>query len=116
MPFEDPDPTDPMTLHGVVLEAEPTLDAVREMAECFVEEYARMGFDAGRILGLFRNPGYAGPYQARERLGDHIVRSLVEEITTRWGRRLEPKSARPNTNGEIGLSVLHESSRFEAKR
>ena len=63
MPYDDPDPTDPMTLHGVAVETEddgPMID----MAACFVEEYLRSGFDADRVLGVFKTQGYAGPFLA----------------------------------------------------
>ena len=40
MPYGDPDHTDPLTLHGVVVETDdPT--CVQEMAACFIEEYLR---------------------------------------------------------------------------
>jgi len=40
MPFQDPDPTDPNMLVGVVLPAD--AEATREMAYVFAEEFARM--------------------------------------------------------------------------
>ena len=109
MPYDDPDPTDPMTLHGVVLDADepPPLEAVREMAECFVEEYARLGFDRGRILRIFANPGYAGPNMAYEMLGEKDVFKLVDDVLARWGpmKKSEPLFQR-NAQGVIGLSVI----------
>ncbi|MEK7732525.1 MAG: hypothetical protein AAB363_11780 [Planctomycetota bacterium] len=109
MPYDDPDPTDPMTLHGVVLDADepPPLGAVREMAECFVDEYARLGFDRGRILRIFTNPGYAGPYMAYEMLGENEVFELVNNVLARWGPMKKPEPLfQRNAQGAIGLSVI----------
>lgn len=39
MPYDDPDPTDPMTLHSVVVETRDN-SAMTDMAECFIDEYA----------------------------------------------------------------------------
>ena len=109
MPYDDPDPTDPMTLHGVVLDADepPSLEAVREMAECFVEEYDRLGFDRGRILRVFANPGYAGPFMAYELLGVQQVIEMVDGVLARWGpmKKSEPLFQR-NAQGVIGLSIM----------
>jgi len=43
MPYNDPDPSDPNVLVGVVLPAD--AEAMREMAYVFAEEFARMGYD-----------------------------------------------------------------------
>ena len=77
MPYDHPDPTDPMTLHGMIVETSDDR-AMREMTECFVEEYIRLGFDADRILQMFENPGYAGPYLAYQTLGLDAVRLLID--------------------------------------
>ena len=71
MPYDDPDATDPMTLHGVVVETESDA-AMRDMAECFVEEYIRSGFEADRILKMFQTQGYAGPFLAYQTLACHF--------------------------------------------
>jgi len=109
MPHDDPDPTDPMTLHGVMMEDghAPPLDAVRDMAECFIDEYARLGFDADRILHLFRTRGYAGPYMAAEMLGDGAIRELVDAVLARWGRRRVSDTAQRARNGDWSLTVFN---------
>lgn len=78
MPYDDPDPTDPMTLVGVEC---PTADegAMRVMAECFIEEYVRLGFDEERLLRLFRTRGYAGPNLAWQALGEEAIRAMIAE-------------------------------------
>ncbi len=108
MPYDDPDPTDPMTLHGVGVETDDP-DAMRNMAACFVEEYLRMGFDAERVLHLFRIKGYAGPRMAYEALGESAIQAIIDEQVRLRGPHAEKhRSAefehRPN--GDIGLMVL----------
>jgi len=71
VPYGAPDPTDPNVLVGVELPADQ--EATRDMAWVFAEEFARMGFDAPRILGLFRSPFYAGAHRALRRLGETEV-------------------------------------------
>lgn len=105
MPYEDPDPTDPMTLHGVEIETEDG-NAVYEMAECFVEEYTRLGFGADRILRMFRNRSYAGPFMALETLGETAIRELIDEfVQRRGGDRIAPPLDR-RTDGSLALNVL----------
>jgi hypothetical protein len=77
MPHHDPDPADPMALVGVTVPAE--AGAARDMAWVFAEEFARMGFDAPRILRLFASPFYAGAHQALRRLGEPEIAAIVEE-------------------------------------
>jgi hypothetical protein len=109
MPYDDPDPTDPMTLHGVLMDdgEPPSVDAVLDMAECFVEEFARMGFDANRILHLFDTKGYAGPAMAAEILGKKRVRELVDTVLARWKDRGGESSVIGEGPGRLSLAVLN---------
>ncbi len=84
MPYEDPDPEDPMMLVGVQLPAGP--EAASEMAWVFAEEFARSGFAAPEIANLFRSPHYAGAHEAWRQLGDSVIRSIVDETVAVWGR------------------------------
>jgi len=84
MPYDDPDPTDPQVLVGVVLPSNE--EATREMAYVFAEEFARMGFDAHGVLSLFKDPFYAGAHQIYQALGADAVRGIVEECVAVWGR------------------------------
>ena len=84
MPYDDPDPEDPMLLVGVTLPAGP--EAAGDMAWVFAEEFARSGFEAAQILELFRAPHYAGAHQAWRTLGDAAIRSIVDETVAVWGR------------------------------
>jgi hypothetical protein len=85
MPYDDPDPTDPQMLVGVVLPAGE--EVMRDMAYVFAEEFARMGFDAKALLDLFRNPFYAGAHQVYKSLGEDAVQVIVEECLAVWGRQ-----------------------------
>ena len=91
MPYGDPDPTDPGVLVGVALPAE--LEATRDMAWVFAEEFARMGFDAPRILGLFRSPFYAGAHRALRLLGETEVTAIVRECVGVFGAHTRPPDA-----------------------
>ncbi len=85
-PFE---PEDPMALVGVSLERGPDDGALTEMAWCFVEEYARMGWSGDRIMRLFQNPFYRGPHQILRMKGEDFVRGLIETVD---GKRSEVRS------------------------
>ena len=94
MPYDDPDPTDPSVLVGVVLPAVP--ESMREMAYVFAEEFARMGFDETQLLQLFRQPFYGGAYRAYRVLGEAAVREIAAECVSVWGRgRLRPDRVIP---------------------
>jgi hypothetical protein len=97
VPYGDPDPTDPNVLVGVELPAD--LEATRDMAWVFAEEFARMGFDAPRILGLFRSPFYAGAHQALRALGEPEVTAIIAECVGVFG---------PHTGGDMSKAVRAE--------
>lgn len=108
MPYGEPDHTDPMTLNGVVLEdaGAPTREAILEMAECFVDEYARLGFDANRILHMFNTKGYSGPYMAKEALGEAAIREIVDMVLARWGGRRAAALVQKKQENQWSLTVL----------
>ena len=84
MPYDDPEPDDPNMLVGMALPCDEATE--REMAAAFADEFARMGFSAGKILDLFRSPFYAGAHRAYMLLGDSAIERLVEESARVWGR------------------------------
>ena len=84
MPYDDPDPQDPMLLVGVTLPGDEASQV--EMVYGFAEEFARMGFDERGILDLFRQPFYAGAHGAWRQLGEDRVASIVHETLAVWGR------------------------------
>lgn len=106
MPYDDPDPTDPMTLHGVVVETSDDA-AMLEMAECFIDEYARLGFDANRILHMFDTRGYAGPFMATQCLGKKKIHELVHQVLARWGGRKTASVIQHDEPSSFKLTVLN---------
>ncbi|MFQ5591547.1 MAG: hypothetical protein ACE5HE_10325 [Phycisphaerae bacterium] len=105
MPYNDPDRTDPMALHGVVMETDSDR-AMVEMAACFIEEYARLGFDAGMILRLFHTPGYAGPAIALQELGEARIRGLISDEIALRGSTGSLEECQPTTPTGVSLPVL----------
>jgi hypothetical protein len=83
MPFNDPDPTDPNLLVGVVLEAD--AEATRDMAYVFAEEFARLGYTREPLLWLFKNPFYGGAHGAYRSLGEKEILSIIDECLNVWG-------------------------------
>ena len=83
MPFRDPDPTDPNMLVGVLLPAD--AEASRDMAYVFAEEFSRLGYDRGQLLGLFKTPFYGGAYGAYRQLGETEILSIIDECLAVWG-------------------------------
>ncbi|TAJ81732.1 hypothetical protein EPO44_17685 [bacterium] len=83
MPYNDPDPTDPNVLVGVVLPAD--AEAMREMAYAFAEEFVRMGYDGKFLLALFQNPLYAGAHGAYRTLGEEAILTIIDECLAAWG-------------------------------
>lgn len=87
MPKDEFDFEDPFELNGMVV---PTVeDTTRDMAECFTEEFMRMGYGAEQILALFRNPHYIGPHLAFERHGEAAVHDTIAEVFARWGKTVD---------------------------
>ncbi len=76
MPMHEPDPQDPMQLVGVQL---PVADgkALEAMAECFAEEFIRLGHGGDDVLELFRNPHYVGPHKAYRELGEERIAEMI---------------------------------------
>ncbi len=74
------EPEDPLELVGVQMKEGPDEQALEEMAQCFIEEYARMGWNSERILRLFHNSFYRGPYQILRARGEDFVRERIETL------------------------------------
>ena len=84
MPYQDPDPTDPNMLVGVMLPAD--AEAMRDMAYVFAEEFARLGHTREQLLGLFKNPFYGGAHSAYRQLGNAEIHSIIDECLNAWGQ------------------------------
>lgn len=95
MPKDEFDFEDPFELNGMAfLSHEDTTDA---MAECFIEEFLRMGYNAKQVLALFRNPHYVGPNLALEKRGEPFVRDLIADVFARWGKTVTWPEGNPLT-------------------
>ncbi len=84
MPYKETEPDDPMELVGVVLPAD--VEATRDMAYAFAEEFARMGYDKRQLLSVFQNPFYAGAHGACQTLGEPEILTIIEKCINVWGR------------------------------
>ena len=85
MAMRETDPQDPMELVGVRLPV--TGDtALREMAECFAEEFIRLGHSVEDVLALFQSPHYSGPHRAYRQFGEDWIRELIDK----YGRVFRP--------------------------
>ncbi len=83
MTVKEFDQEDPMDLVGVVLPGEP--GQLEAMAETFVEEYIRLGWDERRLMTLFTNPMFLGTHRIYRQKGEDYVRTLIQRTMTRWG-------------------------------
>jgi hypothetical protein len=80
---KQPEADDPFALKGVGV-PDPGGTAAREMAECFAEEFLRLGFPPGRVLALFESPRYPLAHRAYEALGAQETRALIERLAAIW--------------------------------
>jgi hypothetical protein len=99
MPKDEFDFEDPLELNGVAFLTEE--DTSAEMAECFAEEFMRMGYNHRQVLALFRNPQYIGPNMVFETKGEPFVRDIIAETFARCGR--------PFTSPDSSSSRGHEA-------
>ncbi|MBI3324356.1 MAG: hypothetical protein HYZ92_03655 [Candidatus Omnitrophica bacterium] len=79
MPYKESEPDDPLELTGVVLPA-PDDASLKEMALCFVEEFARDGWTDDQLRAMFRNPYYRGPYLVWRQRGDAYIEEVIQEV------------------------------------
>jgi hypothetical protein len=100
MPYGEPDPEDPLALQGI--EVPGSESETRAMATCFAEEFARMGWATSRILRLFQDVRYAGPYRAFLLLGEKSIREIVAEAAFVYGVRRERPYESPETFASAG--------------
>ena len=84
---KQPEADDPFALEGVGV-PDPDGTALRDMAECFAEEFLRLGFPPGRVLALFESPRYPLAHQAYTRLGAQETRVLIERQAAIWSPAL----------------------------
>ncbi len=99
MPKDEFDFEDPLELNGVAFLTD--MDTSADMAECFAEEFMRMGYNHKQVLALFRNPHYTGPNMVLANKGETFVRDIISETFERWGRPIQW----PATNAPIDHSI-----------
>ena len=85
MPKDEFEDDDPMELTGMVLPGEP--GQLEAMAECFVEEYVRMGWDEPRLMTLFTNPLFMATHRIYRQKGEAYVRELIRKTSAKWSVR-----------------------------
>jgi len=110
MPKDEFDSEDPFELNGMAFFTQE--DTTNDMAECFVEEFMRMGYGHKQILALFRNPHYLGPNLALEKRGEPFVRDLITEVFARRGRLVtwpDPCSHRTAEAPVPGAAIANQS-------
>ena len=96
MPKDEFDFEDPFELSGMAFLTHE--DTTNDMAECFTEEFMRMGYGHLQILALFRNPHYLGPNMAFEKRGEPFIRDLIAEVFARWGKGVTWPAPEPKLN------------------
>ena len=98
MPHDEFVDEDPMRLVGMVLPGEP--GQLEAMAECFVEEYVRMGWDERRLMTLFVNPMFLATHRIYRQKGEGYVRGLIRRVCAQWGGRVTAVSRTLPASGE----------------
>jgi hypothetical protein len=83
MPHDEFVDEDPMELTGIVLPGEP--GQLEAMAECFIEEYIRLGWTEQRLMTLFVNPMFLATHRVYRLKGETYVRDLIGRTLARWG-------------------------------
>jgi len=95
MPKDEFDFEDPFELNGMAFLSHE--DTTNDMAECFTEEFMRMGYNHKQVLALFRNPQYLGPHMAFEQRGEPFIRNLIADVFARWGKAVTWPAGNPLT-------------------
>lgn len=82
MPKDEFVDEDPMELVGIVMPGEE--GQLERMAETFVEEYVRMGWDHKRLMTLFTNPLFMATHRVYRLKGPAYVEALVQQTCARY--------------------------------
>ncbi len=78
--LKTPQPGDPLEMGVEMVEGDPSV-----MLTCLIEEYARMGWDAGRIARIFDNPFFLASHGLAERFGRDAIHASIEQTLRRCG-------------------------------
>jgi hypothetical protein len=71
---------DPYELVGVRYPVPAGVDADRELARCFVEEFAVMGWPRHRVRALFDSPRFEGAHDVLRRRGPELIDAVTAEV------------------------------------
>jgi hypothetical protein len=82
MPHDEFTHEDPMEMVATVIPGEP--GQLEAMAECFVEEYIRLGWDEERLMTLFVNPLFLATHRVYKLKGEAYVRHLIRATCAKW--------------------------------
>ena len=74
---------DPFELVGVELPNQSEAQ-LKDMACCFVEEFAKDGWSEEQLVEMFKNPMYQGPHLVWQQKGETFCRSVVKEVLAMW--------------------------------
>ena len=85
MPKDEFDFEDPFELNGMAFLTHE--DTTNDMAECFIEEFMRMGYSHQQVLALFRNPHYLGRTWLSRNAANHSS-ATSSPTSSRAGARL----------------------------
>ncbi len=80
MPYDEPDPKDPMALSGVLLQG--SAESAVEAACAFADQLAASGMSETEILQVFQSPGYRGPHTACLTIGLERTAVIIRETIT----------------------------------
>lgn len=69
---------DPFELRGIVFPADEATS--REMARCFVEEYALLGFPREAVARLFESPAFHGTHALVQQHGRAFIEHLLDAV------------------------------------
>jgi hypothetical protein len=73
---------DPLELVGMVMPGE--AGELEAMAECFVEEYVRLGWDERRLMALFTSPMFLATHRIYRQKGEAYVRRLIQQTRAKY--------------------------------
>lgn len=90
MARKENEPDDPVEMIGIQLPNQ-TEEQLRDMALCFAEEFVREGWSEERLLKMFKDPFYQGPYMAWKQKGDEYVQSVIDEAIKMWRPNLSKR-------------------------
>jgi hypothetical protein len=83
MAHKDNEADDPVEMIGIQLSHQ-TEEQLRDMALCFAEEFVRGGWSAEKLMKIFKNPFYQGPYMVWKQKGDDYVQSVINDAIKMW--------------------------------